>query len=293
VSIAKHLLMALSILVLVMQPASAETISIGGSTTVQKYMKLAAAAYFSIHPEISFSISGGGSSAGFAQAVGKRVHIGMMSRELTAQEAQELGDINQITVAMDAIAPVVSREIYEFGVRQIRPETLARIYRGQITSWKQLGGPDRHIIVIDKNIYHGTRVVFAGYVLGSGNVLESSASVVLDSDDDVIRLINSSDQAIGYVGTGYVDQSVRALSLELDGKEVKPDHANIRNGAYPISRRLYLLVPDAAPDYVQEFVRFVLSEKGMKIVKDAGYLPFNPNQHSRNQTSQHRTANER
>jgi len=223
---------------------------------------------------ISFSINGGGSTAGFAQIIDGRIHIGMMSRELTAQEAQKLGSMRQITIALDAIVPVVSLEIYESGVQQISPATLAEIYRGQITNWKQVGGSNRYIITVDKNTYHGTRAVFANYVLASNDALESFASVVLNSDDDILRLVNSSDQAIGYVGIGYIVDFVRVLGLEINGQVIKPSHANIRSGAYPMSRKLYLLVPKAASGYVQDFLQFVLSSKGQDIVKQSGYLPL-------------------
>lgn len=271
-SLAKYLLVTLSMLMFLIQPASAETISIGGSTTVQKYIELAAEAYSSTHPGISFNINGGGSTAGYALIVDRRLHVGMMSRELSEQEKQALGDTRVIAFALDAIVPIVSREIYESGIHQISPENLAAIYRGHITNWKNIGGPDRRIFVVDKNTYHGTRHVFSDYVLGS--VSEPSASVVLDSDDDVVRLVKSSDQAIGYVGIGYIAPTIRTLSLEINGKAISASTANIRSGAHPLSRKLYLLVPKAAPDYVQTFVQFILSREGQMLVHKAGYIPM-------------------
>jgi len=254
--------------------ASAETISIGGSTTVQKYMKLAEKAYTARHPEINFSLNGGGSTAGFAQVSDKRVHIGMMSREMTAREAGEMGNMKQIAIALDAVVPVISREIYMAGIHRITRSTLSAIYQGRIDNWKELGGADRHIFVIDKNIYHGTREVFAQYVLGVNAAPLESVSVILDSDDDVLRLIRGSDQAIGYVGIGYVDGAVHALNLEINAKTVRPTHANIRSGRYPMSRKLYVLVPGDAPDFVRSFVAFMLSSEGQSIVKQAGFLPI-------------------
>ncbi len=273
-NIAKHLPTFAIMLVLMLQPASAKTISLAGSTTVQKYIRLAAQAYSSAHSEVFFSIHWGGSTAGIAQVVDKRIRIGMLSRELTAREKHALVDVQQITIALDAVVPIVSPEIYEAGVQKIRPEALAQIYRGQMRNWKQLEGPDRRIMVVDKNIYHGTRAIFANYVLGPDSADEPSESFELDSDDDVMRLIMSSDQAIGYVGIGYLEQGARVLSIETDGKSIDASQANIRSGTYPLSRKLYLIIAKNAPAYVQKFVSFVLSPQGQRLVRRAGYLPI-------------------
>ncbi len=264
----------ISLFVLQAPVALAETISIGGSTTVEKYIQLAAKAYTAIHPDITFSINGGGSTAGFAESLDQRVHIGMMSREMAPQEVAKSGDIKHIAIALDAVVPVVSKEIYASGIHHIKPGTLAQIYQGQITNWNILGGPNRHIIVVDKNIYHGTREVFAHYVLGETDAPKVSVSVILDSDVDVLRLIHSSDQAIGYVGIGYVDQDVHMLGLQIKGRTVSATHENIRSGSYPMSRKLYLLLPRKIPGYVQGFVDFILSVTGQAIVKQAGFLPI-------------------
>lgn len=254
------------------QMASAGTISIAGSTTVMKYIRLAAARYANLHPRIRFDIRGGGSTVGVAQVAGKRADIGMLSRELTTGEKRELKGVRRLAIALDAIIPVVSREIWESGVRRISRRALAGIYGGDIRNWKRLGGPDRRIIVVDKNIYHGTRRVFAGFISGAGGMPRMPESVVMDADDDVLRLLRSSDQAIGYVGMGYPDPSVRALALVVDGREIPASPENIRNGAYPLARRLYLLVRKDAPDPVRGFIRFVMSPDGRELAERAGFL---------------------
>jgi len=268
---------ALMLTILLLSPAAwAETISISGSTTVQKYMRLAAQAYQSLYPHISFTISGGGSTAGFAQQTDRRTQIGMMSRDLTAQEQQELSQsgIKQIAIAMDAVVPVVSGEIYDAGVHQISPQQLAGIYRGEIRNWHDIGGPDSPIIVVDKNTYHGTRAVFAHYILGSSEAPKPSVSIILDSDDDILRLLQSSDQAIAYVGIGYINRTVHGLGLNIDGKLITSSYTSIRNGHYPMSRKLYLLLDKQTPAYVQAFVQFILSARGQAIAERAGYLPI-------------------
>lgn len=269
-----YFLVAALYLLLPAPQAMAETISISGSTTVQKYIKLAAVAYQSTHPDIRFNINGGGSTAGFAQQADGRINIGMMSRELRASEQQELEamKIKRVAIALDAVVPVVSPEIYASGIHTISPQQLADIYDGKINNWNQIGGLDSPIIAIDKNIYHGTRAVFANYILGSNRPPDASVSIVLDSDGDILRLLQSSDQAIAYVGIGFVSAAVRSLNLVIDQHLITPSYASIRNGNYPMSRKLYLLLQDDAPEYIQQFVRFVLSAKGQAMAEKAGYL---------------------
>jgi len=255
------------------QPATAEIITISGSTTVQKYIKLAAVSYEEMHPETVFNISGGGSTAGFGQIIDGRVDIGMMSRELTAEEEQYLGEIQHIPVALDAVVPVVSREVQQSGVSQLTLDMLAAIYRGEITNWNQVGGVDRKILLIDKEMHRGTRYVFAQYVLGSAIEPVSPTAIILEANDDIANIVNSSDQAIAYVSVSYVGDSVRRpLALEINGTTVTATVENIRSGVYPISRQLYLVLPKKVSPHVQDFARFILSARGQQVVEQAGYL---------------------
>jgi len=271
----KYGLTMLVFFVLMASQASAETILISGSTTVKKYMKMAIHAYQLQHPEVVFNLNGGGSTAGFAQLSDVRTQIAMMSRELNTEEDEILKHegLQQITIAQDAVTPIVSQEIYDFGVQNITPQQLAGIYRGEISNWKALGGPDRSIIVVDKNIYHGTRIVFAQYILGSSPIQRPLPSIILDSDNDILRLLEGSDQAIAYVGIGVVNSNVRKLNLKINNHIIIPSYASIRHGHYPMSRNLYILLPKDVPLYVQKFVDFILSPEGQSIVEQVGYLP--------------------
>jgi len=263
---------------LVNQFALAESISISGSTTVQKYINLAASEYIRLYPDMSFNIGGGGSTAGFAQAVDGRIQLGMMSRELSGDEKIELehANIQAIPIALDAVVPIVSDEVYAAGVHAINVRQLAAIYHGTIRNWKEFGGEDSQIIVVDKNTYHGTRAVFAGYVLGQGEEPNPDISIILDSDNDIIRLVQSSDQAIAYVGVGFLNGLVQGLNLKVDEQLIAPSYISIRNGHYPMSRKLYLLVPKSSPKFVQRFVQYILSSEGQRLAEKAGYLPLKP-----------------
>ncbi|MDQ6998876.1 MAG: substrate-binding domain-containing protein, partial [Mariprofundus sp.] len=224
--------------------------------------------------EVHFSINGGGSTSGFGQLIDRRVDIGMMSRNLTVEEQQSLGDVQHVMVAVDAVVPVVSHEVQQSGVSRITPSMLADIYRGKITNWKQVGGADRQILLVDKEMHRGTRHVFAQYVLGSPTAAVSPEAIILESNDDVVNIVSGSDQAIAYVSFSYVNALVYGLDLQIDGKAVAATVENIRSGVYPISRKLYVLLPNDASAQAQAFVRFILSVEGQSMVERVGYLPI-------------------
>ncbi len=268
----KFMLILFMLVPVAIQAANAETIVISGSTTVKKFVEVAAASYKEMHPDVTVNINGGGSTSAFGQMLDQRIDIGMMSRELTAQEESSIGEIQQIAVAMDAVTPVVSREVQHGGLSRISIEDLAGIYRGEITHWNQLGGANREILLVDIDMHRGTRHVFASYVLGSPTAPVASDAVILEANDDIATIVANSDQAIAYVSASYVDDSVHALALEIGGEIISPSMANIRSGAYPISRKLYVLVPKEASASVQQFIEFLISSKGQSIVEQAGYL---------------------
>jgi len=271
----KILLSCFFALLLLPQFAIADPIFIAGSTTVKKFMELAAEKYQENHIGVSFHINGGGSTDGFGEAISNNAHIGMMSRELTAEEEGKLGAYKQITIAYDAVTPVVSDEVYHQGnITKISMENLAKIYRGEINNWRELSGFDRPILVVDKELHLGTRYVFANTLLGSPKAKARNDAVIIEDNLDVTSLVQASDQAIAYVSLSYVDDNVHALDIIVDDKLIVPNQQNIRSGTYPFSRKLHLIVPENLPAYVQVFINFLLSPEGQAMVKQAGYVPL-------------------
>jgi len=268
-------LMTICFTCMLAQQGKAEVITIAGSSTVKKFIRIAADAYSSRHPETQFIINSGGSTAGFAELIDGRIQIGMMSRELTNKEANQLSAIQHLVVAIDAVVPIVSREVFQSGIRKIDLPSLARIYKGEIVNWSELGGIDKEILVADKEVHRGTHFVFAKAVFGDPNETGSNRAIILGDNKEVVNLVSSSDQAIGYVSFAFAKGDVAPLSLTIHDKVVAADIPNIRDEAYPMARKLYLLIPKDAPDYVAEFVRFALSKEASILVKKAGYIPVN------------------
>lgn len=269
----------LLILIATTAPAYSQIIEFAGSTTVKAYIDRAVIHWGRVHPEMSLQVAGGGSGVGAASVITGKVTIGMMSREPDAAELEQFQakGIKMVAIGYDAIAAVVSDALFHHGnIHEISHQQLADIYRGRISNWQQLGGPDRQILVIDKEIESGTRQMLFRYLFNDPKAEAPGASFVVIRNRDVKTILLDSDQAIGFLTFSAVDDSrMHALVLrEPDGHTAVPDEASIRSGDYPLTRSLYLLVRKDAPLYVHDFIDFTLSAPGQQLLRETGYLPL-------------------
>jgi len=252
-----------------------ETLHVIGSTTVLPVVSEAATAYHKKYPDITITVSGGGSGVGISSIIQGTAQIGMASRTTTPEEQVKLDEkVDNIVIARDAVAVVVSKAVYLGGITHLSLAQIAAIYRGKITNWKQLGGPDMKILVIDKEASRGTRHVFAKAVLGSSHARAPGASLISGSNNEEQAIVARSNQAIGMLSNAWLNDQVRGIAIDVDGRAISPTLEQIRNGAYPISRGLHLLVFKNASATTRLFVQFLLSNQGQAIVKNAGYLPI-------------------
>ena len=267
--------LALATLLLIMpiQHALATSLHAVGSTTVLPIISSAAQLYHQQHPDITITVSGGGSGVGIAAMVQHTADIGMASRDMSSLEASQLaGQVDVLTIARDAVAVAVSKAVYIGGIHQLSLAQIADIYRGKITNWKTLGGPDARILVIDKEASRGTRHVFAAAVLGNAHARAAGASIISGSNNEEQSLLTHSNQAIGMLSNAWLNDAVRGIAVGEGDKAVLPDIQHVRDGSYPISRSLHVLVP-AQHTAAHDFTSFLLSEQGQKIVQQSGYLP--------------------
>ncbi|MDX8384329.1 MAG: phosphate ABC transporter substrate-binding protein, partial [Ghiorsea sp.] len=254
-------------------PAAAERISIVGSTTVLPVVSQAAALFNQQHPNLTITVSGGGSGVGIASVIQKTAQIGMASRSTTSQEQAKLSHVDNIVIAADAVAMAISSEVYESGIHQLSLQQIADIYRGKVRNWQAFGGLNARIVVIDKEASRGTRHVFAKAVLGNKHARAAGASLISGSNNEEQGIIARSDQAIGMLSNAWLNTDVRGIAIVVDGQPIAPSIANVRNGSYPLARELHILLPKDASPMAREFVQFLLSPQGQSIVKKVGYLP--------------------
>jgi len=252
-----------------------ERIAVVGSTTVLPIVSEAAALYRQSHADLTITVSGGGSGVGIAAMRQATAQIGMASRNTTHEEQLALsGKVDDIVVASDAVAVVVSKAVYESGVHQLSLQQIAAIYRGEIRNWKDVGGLDARILVIDKEASRGTRHVFAEAVLGSAHARAEGASIISGSNNEEQSIISRSHNAIGMLSNAWLNDKVRGVDVAIEGVAIAPTIEHVRDGRYPIARSLHILLPKEASPATRDFVQFLLSPDGQKIVEKVGYLPI-------------------
>lgn len=244
-------------------------VTVKGSTTVLPITQKAAEDFYDKH-KIGVSISGSGSGNGIKALLDGSTDIAMASREMKGKElklAKEKGiKTKEITVALDMIVPVVHPDN---SVKNLSMDQLKAIYDGSISNWKKLGGKDENIVVISRDTSSGTYEVWSKLVLKKADVRNDA--LLQASNGAVASAVTKNPKAIGYVGYGYLDDSLQAVNVNGVEATIK----NGKSGKFPISRKLYLYVDEAnlSAD-AQKFIDFLLSDEGQKIVKEIGFLPL-------------------
>ncbi len=243
-------------------------ITMQGSTTVLPIAQKAAEVYMSKNKDIDISVAGGGSGVGIAAITDKSCDIGNASRPAKTKEvlqAKQKGvNLKGTVIANDGIAVVVNPK------NKVESLTLAQlkaIYTGEITKWSQLGGSNDVIVVISRDTASGTFEVFNELVL-KGSKLRSD-SLMQASNKEVAETIAKTPGAIGYVGLGYISSDLK--TVKIDG--VTPSEETVLNKTYKIARPLYMYTNGDPDGAVKDFIDFVLSDEGQKIVKEVGYVP--------------------
>ena len=250
-----------------------QTIKISGSTTVLPIIQKAADQYMAAHPDADIQVSGGGSGVGI-QAIGaKTVDIGMSSREVTKTEMAKYPTFVVTSVAQDGIAVVVNpaNEIQYITLDQIKD-----IYLGKITKWTQITGANvpntnNQIVIIGRDSASGTRSYFDESVLLKAT--PTKTMLEKNSNGAVLQTIAQTPGSIGYVSIGFVSKDVKALPIWYNyDKIISPTIENVKSKTYPVSRDLYVITNGQPAGLTGDFIKYILSPEGQKIVSDEGYV---------------------
>ena len=251
-----------------MSAFAVEKIDIQGSTTVLPIMQIIAEEFMASHLEVDITVSGGGSGVGVAALMDSIADIAMSSRKMKDKEMEKAAssglNIQEFEIARDAIAVIVNPA--QNSLTGIESDILKKIYTGEVKSWRELGGEDKPIVVVSRDTNSGTFEVFNEHIL-KGDELAPEV-LLLASNRAILDEISKNQDAIGYIGLGYLNDQVK--SLILDG--VEPTHDHALDGSYPISRSLYLYTANLPTDAKKQLIDFVLSEKGQAIVEEEGFV---------------------
>ena len=245
------------------------SIVIKGSTTVLPIAQGTLEAFMKKHPEVQISLSGGGSGEGIKALIDKTTDIATSSREIKKEEVElaKTKNVNPVAnvVANDAIVPVVHPKNK---VKNLSIDQLSQIYQGKITNWKEVGGEDLKIVVISRDSSSGTFESWDHFVMKKAKVAPQAQ--MLASNGAIVTAVAKNRYAIGYLGIGYVNKSLKPL--QVNGITASVQTALSKE--YPMSRELYMYTDGDATGDVAKYIAFVKSAEGQKIVVKEGFVPL-------------------
>ena len=250
-------------------------VAVSGSSTVMPLAGLAAEEFNMLQDKYHVSVTSGGTGVGIVDVSEGRSDIAMASREVQLAERQryETPSVKfmEYAVGFDAICLVVSPDIYDSGVTSLTKDEVKQIYTGDITNWEEVGGPEMEIFVIGRKPGSGTRDTFLEAIFGSKE--SETPGVIIESADssEVKTAIQGSDNAIGYMGYSYVMRGDTRV-VSLDG--IAPTVENIKNGTYPIARKLYFVTLGEPTVGARAYIDYVLSQEGQQIAAENGFIPI-------------------
>lgn len=254
-----------------------------GSDTMVNLALAWAEAYTAQHPEVRISVTGGGSGTGIAALINGTVDIANASRAMKPEEV-ERARANGIEpmehiVAGDAIAVVVNPTN---PVSALTIDQLSDIFTGKITRWSQVGGEDRPIVLLSRESNSGTHMYFLEHVVRKGEKdnqsLFSPDTLLMPSSEGISAEIRQNPNAIGYDGLGYVtpDQKTIKVARRVGEPYIPPSVETVRDGSYPIARVLYMYTCGQPKGVIKDYLDWILSEEGQKIVAELGFVPLVP-----------------
>jgi phosphate transport system substrate-binding protein len=252
-----------------------------GSDTMVNLALAWAEAYHELHPEISISVTGGGSGTGIAALINGSTNIANASREMKEEELQQAEERGiapvEHVVAMDAIAVIVNpgNPVDQLSIPQI-----SDIFVGRTTNWQEVGGEDRPIVLASRESNSGTYMYFLENVVRRGDPdnddLFSPEALLLPSSEIIGLEVAQNPNAIGYDGLGYVTPQQKTVRVAVDqaGPFVPPSVETVNEGTYPIARPLYMYTSGEPAGAIKEFLDWIRSDDGQRIVEELGFVPL-------------------
>jgi phosphate transport system substrate-binding protein len=247
--------------------AAVDAIVLDGSTTVGPVAKTFAA-YFTKKYGVRVTVSESGSGNGAKSLINGSCTIAAMSRamkepELVAARKKGVNPVASV-VALDGLAMVVHPAN---PVRSLTKAQISRIYRGAITNWKEVGGPNARIVVIQRESNSGTEESFKELIIGKGIQITGNAETQ-SSNGSVKSRVSTTLSAIGFLGHGFVDGSVKVIAVN----GVFPTVTTVKNGTYPVSRPLYFYTNGQPSGSVKQFIDLPKTVEGKRMISELGFI---------------------
>jgi len=253
-------------------------IQVKGSDTIVNAAQMVSEEFMKQYPHVFVAVTGGGSGVGIASLINGTCDVATASREMKPKEiefAQKNGvNPKEFTVAYDGVALIVNKAN---PVDELTIEQLHRIFTGEATNWKDFGGKDISIVTLSREVSSGTHIYFKEEVvqLGKKDGKEefSDKTLLLTSSQAIVEEVVANEEAIGYLGMGYVSDRTKALMIAKDSQFYTPDNNNVMRKKYPLSRGLYFYTNSEPKGVTKLFIDFTLGPKGQEQFRETGFVP--------------------
>lgn len=252
------------------------TLQIKGSDTMVNLCQAWAEAFMARHPQVTVAITGGGSGTGIAALVSGTCDLASSSRPMTDKEKKQITARGRTwrewTVALDGLAVVVHPSN---PVKQLTVSQLADLFTGRIRNWKEIGGANRAVVLLSREVNSGTHVYFKEHVLGTGQEFAPEA-LLMPSSQAIADETATNPDAIGYYGMGYLNPKNKAVAVAKTAADayILPAEADIRSGIYPIARPLFVYSISEPQGLLKAFLDFTRSPEGQAIVRKTDFVPI-------------------